>query len=42
MAGVPTKLPCSIVLAGGDQINEGLEGLDDPAKSASNLGRGSM
>ena len=39
-AGVQTKLLCSIVLAGGDQIDEGLEGLDDPIKSASDPGEG--
>ena len=41
-ARVPTELPCSIVLAGGDQMDEGLEGLDDPAKSTGNPGGGPM
>ena len=39
MAGVPTELLCSIVLAGGDQIDKGLEGLDYLAKSAGNSSR---
>ena len=34
----PIELLCSIVLAGGDQIDEGLEGLDGPAKSVGNFG----
>ena len=42
MAGVLTELLCSIVLASGDQIDEGLEGLDDSAKSVGNLGGGPM
>ena len=37
---MPTELLCSIVLAGDDQIDEGLEGVDDPAKSAGNFDRG--
>ena len=40
MVGVPTKLPYSIILAGGDQIDKGLESLDDHTKNKSNLGRG--
>ena len=35
---MPTKLLCSIVLAVGDQMDKGLEGLDDPAKSIGDLG----
>ena len=42
MPGVPTEQLCSIVLAGGDQIDEGLEDIDDPAKSVGNLGGGPM
>ena len=41
-AGVPTELLCSIVLAGGDQIDEGLEDLDDLAKNVSNPDRDPM
>ena len=39
---MPTKLLCSIVLAGGDQMDEVLESLDDLAKSVGNLGRDPM
>ena len=40
MAGVPTELLYSIVLAGSDRMDEGLKGLDDPAKSVGNLYEG--
>ena len=39
-AEMPTELPCSIVLAGDDQMDESLEGLNDFAKNAGNLVRG--
>ena len=39
---MPTELLFSIRLAASNQIDEGLEGLNDPAKSASNLVRGPM
>ena len=39
---MPTELLCSIVLADGNQIDEGLEGLDDLAKSAGNPGGSPM
>ena len=39
---MPTELFCSIVLAGRDQIDKGLEGLHHPAKSAGNPGRDLM
>ena len=34
------ELLCSILLAGGDQIDEGLEGPDDLAKNVGNPGGG--
>ena len=42
MAGVPTKLPCSIIPVGDDKIDEDLKGLDNPAKSAGNPGGAPM
>ena len=39
---MPTELLCSIVLAGGNQMDEGVKGLDDPAKSAGDPGGGPM
>ena len=39
---MPTELLCSIILAGGDLIDEGLEDLDDLAKSAGNPGEGPL
>ena len=40
--GVPTELLCIIVLAGGDRMNEGLEGLDNSTNSAGNPSGGPM
>ena len=40
MARVPTNLLWSIVPVGNNQIDEGLEGLNDPAKSIGNLAGG--
>ena len=41
-SGVLTELLCSILLAGGDRMNKGLEDLDDPAKSAGDPSGGPM
>ena len=40
MARLPTELICSIVVTSGNQKDKDLKDLDDPAKSASNPGRG--
>ena len=37
---MPTELFCSIKLAGGSQMDKGLESLDNLAKSVDNLGGG--
>ena len=39
---MPTELLYSIVLAGGHQIDKGLDGLNDPARSAGDLDRDLM
>ena len=40
MAGVQTELLCSIVLKDDDQMDESLESLNNPTKSAGNPGKG--